>query len=412
MEELKFISKVEDEYLYLYQDNRELINRDVPDYIRKIRDNAIEDFRESGIPEHGSENYTHIDLPSIFSNTYKKIFSHERYDVNLNEVFQCNVPELDTHLVLLINGNYYSDNKPIAGEADGIIVCGLAEAMVKYPGITAKHLSKYTSGDSSGLASLNTAFAQDGLFVYLPKGKSLKKAIQVVNLLRANENRMIQQRNLIILEENCSANIVICDHTLSEHHYLCNNVTEVFAGKNSVFDLYNMQDEHNHAKKVNSVFIHQEYGSNVLTNTITLHGGIVRNNIWVNMDEECCENHTYGIFFADKNQHIDNFSAISHNKPNCTSNELIKGILDDNSTGAFAGRILVARGAQKTLAYQSNNNILLTDMARMNTKPQLEIYADDVKCSHGATVGQLDENAMFYLRSRGINKKEARMLLM
>lgn len=412
MDSLKFISKVEDEYRFLYEDNRELINGISPEYIVKIRDKAINDFIKSGIPDKSTEEYRYTDFRSVFSNDFRKNFSEEKYDVNLREVFQCNVPELDTHLILLINGHYYEHNEKIPDINTGIILCSLKDAFIKYPELIKKHHTKYAGHNKNGLVALNTAFAQDGFFLYIPENIVLEKAIQVVNLLRANENRMIQQRNLIVLENRSSARIVVCDHTLSEHKYLTNNVTEIFAGSESVFDIYNMQDEHNLASKVNHIFISQQTGSNVLSNTISLHGGIIRNNIHVLLNGKNCENHTYGIFLSDKTQHIDNYSFIDHAFPSCTSNELFKGILDDTSTGAFSGRILVRKDAQKTQAYQANNNILLTDNARINTKPQLEIYADDVKCSHGATVGQLDEEAMFYIRSRGIDLKEAKMLLM
>ncbi|MFH2141710.1 MAG: Fe-S cluster assembly protein SufD [Bacteroidota bacterium] len=412
MDGLRYISKVEDEYFYLYQDNREIINKNIPEYIQKIRDDAIIDFTNVGISDKSDEESRHTDFKAIFSNDFRKNFNSEKYDVNVKEVFQCNVPELDTHLILLINGRYYEGNNALSNVPEGVILSGLAEAFIKYPEILKKHYTKYAKTKENGLTALNTVFAQDGFFLYIPENTILDKSIQVINILRANENRMVQQRNLIVLEDHCEAKIVICDHTLSDHKYLTNNITEIYTGRNSVFDIYNMQDEHNLASKVNSIFINQEEGSNVFSNTISLHGGIIRNNIHVLLNGKKCENHTYGIFLSDKSQHIDNHTFIDHAFPECTSSELFKGIMDDTSTAAFSGRILVRKDAQKSQAFQSNNNIMLTDTARINTRPQLEIYADDVKCSHGATVGQLDEDAMFYIRSRGIDMKEARMLLM
>ena len=193
---------------------------------------------------------------------------------------------------------------------------------------------------------------------------------------------------------------------------LTNAVTEIYTGDNAHFEYFKVQNEHNESSQVSHTYIHQERGSNVQTNTITLHGGLVRNNLYVKLNGEGCENHAFGLFLTDKTQHVDNFIFVEHAKPNCNSTQLFKGILDDRSSGAFTGRILVSRDAQKTAAYQKNSSILLTDDVKMNSKPQLEIYADDVKCGHGGTVGQLDEDAMFYLRTRGIGEKEARLMLM
>jgi Fe-S cluster assembly protein SufD len=213
------------------------------------------------------------------------------------------------------------------------------------------------------------------------------------------------------MEPGSDVKIVICDHTLSPQKFLTNAVTEIEVGENASFDYYKVQNEHNDSVQVSHTYIHQEANSNVQSTVITLHGGLVRNNLNIKLDGEGSDCKAYGLYFTDKTQHVDNFVFIDHAKPNCTSNQLYKGILDDQSMGAFTGRILVARDSQKTLAYQKNSNLLLTSDARMNTKPQLEIYADDVKCSHGATVGQIDEDALFYMRSRGISEKEARLLL-
>ncbi|MFW6370755.1 MAG: Fe-S cluster assembly protein SufD, partial [Bacteroidota bacterium] len=204
----------------------------------------------------------------------------------------------------------------------------------------------------------------------------------------------------------------ICDHTLSSPRFLTNSVTEIFVGDNAVFDSTRVQNEHNGSAQVINGFVHQEKDSSVTHNVITLHGGTIRNNLEVNINGTGAHNNSFGLFLTDQGQHVDNYTNIGHLYPNCTSNQLYKGVLDDFSTGVFSGKIHVHKDAQKTAAYQRSSNLLLTDDARVRTKPQLEIYADDVKCSHGATVGQLDTNALFYLQSRGINKKEAKLLMM
>jgi Fe-S cluster assembly protein SufD len=250
------------------------------------------------------------------------------------------------------------------------------------------------------------------VFIYVPKGVVITKPIQVVNLVHSDEDMFNQHRNLIIVEENAEISLIICDHTMTPKKFLTNAVTEVYVGENSHFDIIRVQNEHNNACKITHTFIHQEKNSVASSNNITLHGGLIRNSTYHHLAGEGAESFSYGLYLTDKWQHVDNFVNVEHAAPNCHSNQLFKGVLDDMSTGAFNGRILVNQDAQGTVAYQKNNNILMTDDAKMDTKPQLEIYADDVKCSHGATVGQIDENALFYLRSRGIDKREARLMLM
>jgi Fe-S cluster assembly protein SufD len=223
---------------------------------------------------------------------------------------------------------------------------------------------------------------------------------------------MVQYRNLIVVDEGAQANVLVCDHTLSPKRFLSNVVTEIFVGSNAQLEFVKMQNEHNDSAQLTHTYAHQQADSRLVTNVLSLHGGFIRNNLAVTLAGEGADAQLYGLYLTDRTQHTDNYTFIDHAVPNCTSNELYKGILDDQATGAFNGKIMVRRDAQKTQAYQSNNNLLLTADARMNTKPQLEIYADDVKCSHGATVGQLDNEALFYMRARGIGEREAKLLLM
>ena len=262
------------------------------------------------------------------------------------------------------------------------------------------------------MVALNTAFAKDGYFLFVPKNVTFKKPIQIVNLLKAESDTFATQRNLIIVEQGANAQLILCNHTLNTRKYLSNSVTEIFVGENANFDYYTLQNQHNNSTSLNSVFIQQERDSNVNSHTMSLHGGMIRNNLKVIMNGENAEANLNGMVFLDKKQHADNFIQVVHAQPNCQSNQLYKYVLDEESSGAFSGRIHVVRDAQKTNAFQRNNNLLLTDKANMQTKPQLIIDADDVKCSHGATVGQIDEEALFYLRARGIEEKKARLIMM
>ena len=254
--------------------------------------------------------------------------------------------------------------------------------------------------------------AQDGFVLYVPKNVVIEKPIQLVNVLRSSVDMMSNRRVLIILEENAQAKLLVCDHAMDSVKFLSTQVIETFIGNNAVFDLYELEETHNRSVRFSNLYVSQAANSNVLLNGMTLHNGVSRNMTNVYLDGPGAEIKLCGMAIADKSEHIDNNTFIDHRVSDCTSNELFKYVLDDDAVGAFAGKVLVRHGAQHTSSQQTNRNLCATRTARMYTQPQLEIYADDVKCSHGATVGQLDENALFYMRQRGISLKEARLLLM
>jgi Fe-S cluster assembly protein SufD len=406
------INDIVKDFADFFQSNQSAINEGYPGFVGNLRTQALNDFVKQGIPARKSERYKYTYLEPFFQKDYKRYIQPRNISLKVDEVFHCDVPDLNTDVILVINGFYYSNNTINGKQPNGIWIGSLLQAAKDIPQVFEKHFGKYASLDDS-IISLNTACFRDGLMVYVPKNTTLEKPLQVINIkVSSDEDVFVQQRNLIVLDHNSSANIVICEHTLSPQNFFTNSVTEVYVGNNARFDQTRLQNEHNAAVMVSSEFIQQESSSVVNNSTFTLHGGMVRNNLKVILNGEGAENNSSGLFLTDKMQHVDNYVFINHAKPNCTSNQLYKGILDDVSTGSFNGRILVSRDAQKTAAYQRNNNLLLTSDARMNTRPQLEIYADDVKCSHGATVGQLNQDAMFYMQARGISKKEARMLLM
>lgn len=395
----------------LYKENREQLLSSLPGFPVKLRDEAMQSFSQKGFPGKKDEQYKYTYLEPFFNNGYKPCLTFKPVSFDINHIFHCDVPALDTHVIVLLNGFYFDKLNPIRTICGDIIVGSFDEAVRRYPDIVSRHLGKYASVNDSYVA-LNTAFACDGIFFYVPQGKVLDKPIQIINVLLSDEELLVHHRNLFILEPNSQAKIVVCDHTLSPQKFLTNSVTEVYVGENAHFDYFKVQNEHNDSVQVSHMFIHQEAATSVQTSTVTLHGGLVRNNLYVKLDGEGGTNKAYGLFVTDESQHVDNFVFVEHAKPNCTSNQMFKGILDDKSTGAFTGKILVDRDAQKTNGYQKNSSILLTDDVKMSSRPQLEIYADDVKCGHGGTVGQLDDEALFYLRSRGIAEHEARLLLM
>lgn len=275
-----------------------------------------------------------------------------------------------------------------------------------------KHLGSLADLKKPEVA-LNTLLAQDGMLIYVPKGMVVEKPIQLVNIFKAAAPVMALRRILVVLEEGAQAKMLVCDHTQdAEHSYLASQVVEIVAERGSMFDYYDLEESSESTHRVSSIFVRQAEGSNVLIDGITLLNGITRNDYYVNIDGEHAETHLLGMTVASARQHVDNHTFISHNVARCESNEMFKYVLNDQSVGAFAGKVLVKEHCPRTVAYQGNRNIVASVDAKMYSKPQLEIYTDDVKCSHGSATGQLNEEALFYMRSRGISEAEARQLLM
>lgn len=399
-------------YIQYYNDAKELLFKGSSDIINVRRKKAFQDFVAQGIPTRKNENYKYTNLHPQFSPDYKLVIQKEEMDANLTEIFKCNVPQLNTHLNLIFNGWFYDKNVNSGKLPQGVILDSLENMSKNNPELFQKYYAKITDAESDAMVALNTAFAKDGYFLYVPKNVIFENPIQIINLLKSENNTFSTQRNLIVVEPGAHAQLILCDHTLNSNQYLSNSVTEVFVEENANFDYYTIQNQHNKSTSINSVYIHQEKNSNVTTHTISLHGGLIRNNLKITIKGENAEANMFGMAFLDKDQHIDNATQVIHAKPHCQSNQIYKYVLDNKSTGAFSGRIHVERDAQKTNAFQRNNNLLLTDTALMQTKPQLIIDADDVKCSHGATVGQIDEEALFYLRARGIDEDKARLMMM
>lgn len=401
-----------EKYTALFHANRVLLEEGSSNLVNRMRDISIKRFEKAGVPGFKNEDYKYTNLQPVFDKEYRHHLQYEKVDVDLHEVFRCDVPKLDTHVVLLVNGWYYERNQPLTGIPEGVVVGGFQQVANEKPELVQDYLNRQAALSDDPLVALNTAFAQDGFFMYVPENVHLEKPVQVINLMRSEGPVFATQRNLIVAGKNSQLKVIFCDHTLSASDFLMNSVTEVFVGEDSVVDVYTIQNQDNRANMVNASFFKQEANSNLLASTATLHGGMIRNNLKVTLAGEYAEANIFGMSFTDKKQHVDNFTNIEHAQPNCLSNQLYKNVLDEDSVGVFTGRIHVARDAQKTNAFQRNNNVLLTDSAKMNTKPQLIIDADDVKCSHGATIGQIDEEALFYLRARGIGEADARMMLM
>jgi len=380
--------------------------------ISEIRKQAFNRFKELGFPTLNEERWRNTDLHKTLKHQYEFINVPSNELIDVDKVLQCEVPDFDTELISLYNGWYLSKNGQLLEQANGTIIGSLSVAMKRYPDLVEKYLTLYDNDNRNGLDALNTAFAQDGIFIYVPDGVNVDKTIQMVNMINLEEKLFVQNRNLVILGKDSHIRLVHCDDSLNQQVSFTNTVTSIFLAENASIDHYKLQNINDDSTLISSTYFHQEDNSRISTNAIVLNGGLIRNDVHAKINGSNCDSNVYGLYLVDKEQHVDNQVYIDHLKPHSLSNELFKGIIDDQAKAVFNGHVKVHQDAQKTNAFQTNKNILLTDKAMVNTKPFLEIYADDVKCSHGATVGQLDANAMFYIRSRGLSEENARMLLM
>ena len=386
-----------------------------PESMNAVRDQAFEDFCKQGFPSKKVERYKYTDIQKLFEPDYGVNLSRLQIPVDPYEAFRCDVPNLSTSLYFVVNDMFYHDDKPKGHLPEGVIIGSMRDNSE----LVAKYYSKLAKTNEDAITALNTMLAQDGMLVYVPKNVKVDRAIQVINILKATPSNaqkvvsdlMVNRRVLIILEAGAELKMLFCDHAADDRNFLATQVIEAYVGDNASLDLYCLEETHAKNVRVSNVYIDQQRDSRVNHNVITLHNGITRNKLDLTFSGEGAECQCYGCVIADKQQHVDNNTLITHKVPHCTSNELYKYVLDDKATGAFAGRVLVEHGAQKTTSQMTNQNLTATKEARMYTQPMLEIYADDVKCAHGSTVGQLNDAALFYMRQRGISLNEAKLLL-
>lgn len=381
------------------------------DVMNAVRDAAYNDFKQLGIPTKKLERYKYTDLTKFFEPNYGLNLNRLDIPVNPYDAFRCDVPNLSTSLYFVVNDAFYKKNDPKAALPEGVVVGSLKAEAEKNPSLVAKYYSKLAKTADDGITALNTMLAQDGLLVYVPKNVVVERAVQVINILRSDVDLMVNRRVLIVVEEGAEVKLLFCDHAADDRHFLATQVIEAYVGRNASLDLYCLEETHEKNVRVSNLYIDQEADSRVNHNIITLHNGVTRNRTDLTFSGQGAECVLNGCVIADKNQVVDNNTLIDHKVGHCNSRELYKYVLDGNAVGAFAGRVLVRRNAQKTTSEERNQNICATRSARMFTQPMLEIYADDVKCSHGSTVGQLNDAALFYMQQRGISLAEAKLLL-
>ena len=403
--------KAEQQYIDLFAQCEDLVCRESSGVMNVPRAAALADFERLGFPSSRAEDYRYTDVSRSFAPDYGMNLKRVRIPVNPQDVFHCDVPNLSTSLYFVVNDSFYHQALPKAHLPEEVYAGSLKDFSDERPEVAARYYGKLATSSKNGIVALNTMFAQDGFVVYVPQGVVVERPIQLVNIFRSDVDLMASRRVLVIMEPRSEAKLLVCDHSIDTVRFLANQVIEVFVGEGASFDYYDLEESSDTTTRFSSLFVKQETGSNVVINGITLTNGLTRNDYQVELLGERAETTLCGMSILDKEQHVDTYTHITHAVPRCKSNELFKNVLNDQAVGAFSGRILVKEGADKTEAYQSNRNLCATREARMYSKPQLEIYADDVKCSHGMTTGQLDEEAIFYMRSRGISLDEARMLL-
>ena len=397
----------EKQYIDLYNQCKGMINKHAPQVLNDLRDKAFDDFCRQGFPSKKVERYKYTDMQKIFEPNYGLNLNRLEIPVNPYDVFKCDVPNLSTSLYFVVNDSFYDKMLPKCSLAVG----SLSKVAAEHPELVAKYYGKIANTGDDAVTALNTMLSQDGLMVYVPKNVKVEKAIQVINILRSDVDLMVNRRVLIVMEQGSEAKFLFCDHAADDRNFLATQVIEAFVGENAKLDLYCLEETHYKNTRVSNVYIEQQANSVVNHNVITLHNGVTRNRLDLVFKGEGAECFANGCVIGDKSQHIDNNTLIDHQVGHCTSHQLYKYVLGDEAVGAFAGRILVRKDAQKTSSNEINQNLCTTKKARMFTQPMLEIYADDVKCSHGSTVGQLNDAAMFYMRQRGISEKEAKLLL-
>lgn len=378
--------------------------------IHDIRNSAIKNFENKGFPSKKEEAWKYTSLNSLLKEDYS-IFPKKESAVEFKDVKKYFLHEVDTFKVVFVDGVYSSFLSSTTHEGMDICLLSAALSKEKYKPVVETYYNKAVTDE--GLTSLNTAFAKEGAYIFIPNHKEVEKPIEIVNFYTGSEAAlMLQPRNLIIVGENAHVQIIERHQSLSENAVFTNAVTEIFAEKRAMVDYYKIQNDLPSASLIDSTFVKQERESLVSVHTFSFGGKLTRNNLNFFQLGEHCDSIMNGVTILEKKQHVDHNTLVHHTAANCESHQDYKGIFDENSTGVFNGKILVDKEAQKLDAFQQNNNILISDKATINSKPQLEIFADDVRCSHGCTIGQLDKDALFYMRSRGIGEKEAKALLM
>ncbi|MEQ9302207.1 MAG: Fe-S cluster assembly protein SufD [Cyclobacteriaceae bacterium] len=375
----------------------------------EVRKTAFQQLTNGGFPALRAEEYKFTPLTKSIEKGFNGTLVTTDQEVTQDFIDKHVINGLDAYTIVFVNGKITQ----IPAEVEnGLTISSLWDAYQQNPEAVLAQFGKIANPENDAFLAWNTAFTKHGLYIKVEKKALIEKPIMIYHFVGAQAENTINSRNLVLVEESAQVSINESVHTQGEANSFANLVSEIFVGKNARVEFTKVQNDLNTAYQFGHTQVHQERDSHFKANTITMNGAMIRNNVNITIDDENCEAHMYGIYVLNGKSHVDNHTVVDHRKPNSYSNELYKGVVDEKAKGVFNGKIFVRQEAQKTNAFQSNNNILLSDTATVNTKPQLEIWADDVKCSHGCTVGQLDEDAIFYLRARGIDERSAKAMLL
>ncbi|MBN4065732.1 Fe-S cluster assembly protein SufD [Candidatus Amoebophilus asiaticus] len=406
---LKDKMDLKDNYLLKFKGFESSLNGKSTIPFHAMRQEAIKNFRDIGFPTLRDEEWKYTNVAPIIEQDFDR--STIEIEIDAAQISNFTYKDQTGNTIVFVNGQYSDKLSDIKITSKDVIIESLQSAFENHASIIEKHLAKYATKENNAFTALNTAFVDEGVLIYLPKDVVIEEPIHLLFLSDGRESFVAHQRILVVLEKGAQATIIESYHHLSDFIYFNNVVTEIVLGENANLKHYRLQDESEEAFNINTIEVHQRKKSVYSAYSYDIGGSIIRNNINVLLGDIYCETNLYGLFLGHGKQLIDNHTTIDHAQPHCISNELYKGILDDKARGIFNGKVHVRQDAQKTNAFQENKNLLLSDDATINTKPQLEIFADDVKCSHGATIGQLDEEALFYLRTRGIDFDQAKSIL-
>ena len=378
--------------------------------VHDIRSKAFQNFETLGFPTKKLEAWKYTSLNSVLKEDFS-IFPNKSKAIEFSDVKEYFIHDIDSYKIVFIDGKYSSFLSETTHDSYDVCLLSSALSKPKYKAIIDKHFNKIAKEDN--LTSLNTAFASEGAYIHIPKNSEVRKPIQIIHFTTGIEDAiLLQPRNLIVVEENAQVQIIERHQSLTSTPVLTNAVTEIFADKASNIDYYKIQNDQISSSLIDNTYIEQHSNSIAAVHTFSFGGNITRNNLNFYQKGQHIDSIQKGITIIKGKQHVDHHTLVHHIEPNCESHQDYKGIYDDRSTGVFNGKVIVEKEAQKTNAYQQNNNVLVSDKATINAKPQLEIFADDVRCSHGCTIGQLDDEALFYMQQRGIAEKQGKGLLM
>jgi len=404
---------LEEKIVNQFEEFEKSLNGQTGSVLHKTRKEAIKSFEKLGLPGRKHEEYKYTQLARNLDKHFDLSQLSEPQETEAEALEGIHLFEREANKIVFVNGVAQPQLSNILDDADTLQLLDLSQAFKDHSDVIEQHVGKYIKYDEDAFAAINTAFFQDGAFIRIAKNKTLKYPV-ILHFITYAEHRspVYYSRNLILAEENSEANIVETFQSHGGHKAYINHVTEFVVEKSSRVNYFKLQEENDQTYRIDNSQVVQHQQSVFSAYTFTFSGSMIRNNLSVALEDERCEAHMYGLYLTRGQTHVDNHTVVDHKKPNCESNEIYKGILDDQSTGVFNGKIFVREGAQNTNAFQSNKNVVLTEDATVNTKPQLEIWANDVKCSHGCTTGQIDKEQLFYLRSRGFKKDTAIALLL